>query len=127
MKRKITKSAYKIDVKNSNALKDEEIKTKLALRFYPEVQPDVDIPSSYNEGIKNGWLYNECSMRVEKACTSSTTHSCWGWDKTTTQNPRKLYSTEKKAYEALLCAMAKKFALEMRSVERRMENCDIPN
>ncbi len=100
----------------------EALKTKLALHFYPEVEPDIDIPA-YSDGIRNGWLYNEYSMRVEKACTSSVNHNFGGWDKTTTQRPRKLYSTEKKAYEALLCAMAKKYSYEMRSVEKRMEDC----
>lgn len=100
----------------------EALKTKLALRFYPEVEPDIDIPS-HDDGIKNGWLYNEYSMSVEKACTSSVNHNYGGWDRTTTQHPRRLFSTEKKAYEALLCAMSKKYASEMRSVERRMENC----
>lgn len=99
----------------------EALKTRLALRFYPEVEPDIEIPG-FGEGIKNGWLPNVYSRRVEKACTSSVYHNFGGWDKTTTQCPRRLYSTEKKAYEALLCGMAKDYAVNLRLVERLAED-----
>jgi hypothetical protein len=36
-----------------------------------------------------------------------------------------LYSSKKLAYQALLCAMANRFAKEMRTVEKEMEN-DLP-
>jgi hypothetical protein len=98
----------------------EELKTRLALRFYPEVEPDIDIPE-YSEGVLNGWMCNEYSVTVEKACTSFISHSYGMWDKTRSQNPRKLYSTKKLAYKALLAKMAIKYASELRSVEKKME------
>lgn len=53
----------------------EDLKTKLALRLYPEIEPDIDVPG-FDEGIRYGWLYNESSMRVEKSCSSSTLPLC---------------------------------------------------
>ena len=100
----------------------EALKTRLSLRFYQEIEPDIDIPK---EGIVNGWLYNEYAMRVEKACTSSISHNYGGWDKTTTQQPRRLYSTKALAYKALLAKMAVKYANELRAIEKRMEEEDV--
>lgn len=96
----------------------EALKTRLSLRFYEVVEPDIDIPTS---GIVNGWLFNEHTMRVEKACSSSHSHNYGGWDKTTTQHPRRLYSTKQLAYKSLLSQMAIRFSIELRSVEKRME------
>ena len=100
----------------------EALKARLALHFYPEIEPDIDIPK---DGIVNGWQFNVFSCRVEKACTSSIYHNFGGWDKTTTQQPMRLYSTKRLAYKALLSKMAVKFANELRSVERRMEEEDV--
>lgn len=101
----------------------EQLKTMLALRFYPEVEPDIDIPERLSGETTNGWTCNPYSERVEKACTTSIHHGIGCWNKTTSQEPMRLYSTEKKAYQALLGKMAKRFAIELREVERRMENC----
>jgi hypothetical protein len=100
----------------------EALKTRLSLRFYPEIEPDIDIPK---DGIVNGWQCNEFSARVEKACTSSISHNYGAWDKTTAQHPMRLYSTKTLAYKALLSKMAIKFACELRSVEKRMEDEDV--
>ena len=100
----------------------ETLKTRLALRFFPPVEPDVDIPLSRE--IINGWAYNEYTMVVSKACTSSVSHGYGKWNKTTSQRPIKLYSTQKLAYAALLNKLSKKFANELRGVEKRMEECD---
>lgn len=99
----------------------EALKTRLALRFYPEIEPDVDIPE---HGIVNGWQYNEYGKRVEKSCSSPVSHSYGSWDKTTSQSPMRLYSTEKLAYQALLCRMAQRYASELREVEKQMEATD---
>lgn len=96
----------------------EDLKRQLALRFYPKVYPDINIPES---GIVNGWLFNAYSKRVEKACTSSINHNYGGWDKTTARSPRRLYSTKKLAYLALLSEMADIYACELRDVQKRME------
>lgn len=100
----------------------EALKTRLALHFYPEIEPDIDIPK---DGIVNGWQFNEFSARVEKACTSRINHNFGGWGKTTSQQPMRLYSTKRLAYKALLSKMAIRFAYELRSVEKRMENEDV--
>ena len=100
----------------------EALKTRLALHFYPDIETDIDIPK---DGIVNGWQCNEFSARVEKACTSSISHNFGAWDKTTTQQPMRLYSTKTLAYKALLSKMAIKFSHELRAVEKRMEEEDV--
>lgn len=98
----------------------EMLKTKLALHFYPAIEPDLDIPG-YDDGIVNGWTYNVYSMRVEKACTSYAYHGIGLWDKTNSQGLMRLYSTKELAYKALLAKMALKYANELRDVEKKME------
>lgn len=102
----------------------EELRTKLALRFYPEVLPDLDIPT-YEEGIINGYIFNEYTNEIIKACTSEHHHSIRNWDKTTSQNPIKLYSTRELAYKGLLHEMAKSFAKELRKIEILAENTEV--
>ena len=97
----------------------ENLKTRLALRLYPEVEPDVDIPTEWGE-VKNGWTYNEYAVSVSKACTSSTGNGDV-WGTTCSRGSIRMYSTEKKAYEALLHAMSERFASDLRKVEKTME------
>ena len=101
--------------------KMEHLKTLLALRHYPAVMPDIMPPSAFGE-IRNGYTYNSYSGTICKACTSSISHNIGEWDKTTSQKPIKLYSTEKLAYEAMLHDMAMMFARKLRLVEIAMEN-----
>jgi hypothetical protein len=99
----------------------EHLKTLLALRIYPAVEPDVMPPESYRE-VKNGYLFNAYSGTVSKACTSSGFHSYGNWDKTTTQSAKKLYSTEKLAYQAMMHEMSMEFARKLRLIEIRIKN-----
>ena len=98
----------------------EELKTKLSLRFYPKILPDVKIPEKYSD-IVNGYSFNAYSKRVEKSCTSQNAHGYGQWDKTTSQQKIVLYSNEKLAWQAMLHDLAKMFARELRDVEKRME------
>jgi hypothetical protein len=98
----------------------ESLKTKLALRLYPEVKPDIPKPTDYKI-IVNGYLFNSYLKRVEKACSTSIYHGNGIWDKTISQNGIEMYSTEKLAYEAMLHELSLMFAGELRSVEKRME------
>lgn len=101
----------------------EHLKTLLALRHYPAVEPDLMPPERYDQ-IINGWWFNSYSGIVMKACTSGIYHSIGNWDKTTSQQPRRLYSTEKLAYQAMLHEMSMEFARKLRVVEIAMEKCD---
>jgi len=102
----------------------ESLETRLALHFYPKVEPDIMPPESYST-ILNGYDYNVHCKEVVKACTSSISHNYGRWDKTTSQGSRRLYSTPKLAYMALLSDMAEKYAEELREVEKRMEAAQV--
>lgn len=98
----------------------EALKTRLALRFWPEVLPDIQPPKEYST-ILNGYSFNAYSKRVKKACTSSRYHSLDEWDKTDRRDSISLYSTAKLAYMAMLHEVAEDFARELRAIEKRME------
>ncbi len=99
----------------------EALKTRLALRFFPKVEPDILPPTDWNE-IRNGWRFNTHSKSVEKACTGANTHNDWGWGKTTSQYAISLYSSQALAYQAMLHELSKQAASDLRSVERIMES-----
>jgi len=99
----------------------ERLRVLLVLRHYPAVKTDVEIPD-WNDGIRNGYWFNSYSGTISKACTSSIHHSIGNWDKTTSQQPKKLYSTEKLAYQAMQHDMSMEFARKLRLVEIKMEN-----
>ena len=101
----------------------EELKTHLALKFYPKVEPDISHSGDYTN-VVNGYTYNEYSRMVTKACTSANYHSSYQWDKTTSQGSLPLFSTQKKAYEAMLHDMALSFAKELRLVQKKYEECN---
>ena len=100
----------------------EELKTKLALKYYPKIEPDLE-PPSCEEGDKvvNGYIYNAYLKKISKACTSSMYHSNYQWDKTTSHKPIGLYSTEELAYKAMLGDMSELYAKEMRAIELEIE------
>lgn len=50
------------------------------------IQPDVPPPAS-NEPLTTGYMFNEHSMRVYTACSSSRGHGLDQTDKTTSQRP----------------------------------------
>lgn len=105
----------------------EELKTELALRLYEPIEPDL-LPPDVNSrepnrpDIINGWVFNVYNMSVSKACSSSVFHGIGEWDKTSSQKPIKLYSTEKLAYKALLHALSYNYAYNLRAIQKRMEN-----
>jgi hypothetical protein len=99
----------------------EDLKTKLALRFFPKIEPDIKPPQEDYKKIVNGYSFNSYSKRVEKACTSKHYHSIGQWDETRCRDSVCLYSTEKLAYQAMLHELSSRFAFELREVEKRME------
>ena len=61
------------------------------------IEPDVPPPLG-GEPMTTGWTYNEHSIRVLPACSSSVAHGLDQTDKTTSQRPLALYSTRGLAY-----------------------------
>lgn len=87
----------------------KELAIAKALRFTDKVKPDVPPPTGggFSNGsmdLTRGWDAHAClssynSYRVEKACSSSVHHGT-GWEKTSSQWPRHLYSTRLLALRA---------------------------
>jgi hypothetical protein len=100
-------------------LRNQLAKAK-AFRFTEQANEDVMPPSGF-EKLSTGWLFNAHSKRVDVACSSSTGHA-WGQnDRTTTQQPRRLYSTKLLALKALRYELEQKFAAELAEVDKRIQ------
>lgn len=99
----------------------ERLKTDLliakAMRFTDKVEPDLMPPKSLSEGLVKGFLYNSYSPRVERSCTSSVHHSFGSDEETSTQNPKRLYSTELLAWKACRNEMEEAFARKLAGVD----------
>lgn len=83
---------------------ERQLALVMALRVTDAVEYDVMPPSVdalSTEKLRKGWLFNSYNDEVGRACTSSMYHNRHGDDKTTTQQPARLYSTEERALRAL--------------------------
>ncbi len=104
----------------------ESLRTQLlearALRFTEIVEPDVAPPKDFNI-IVNGWLQHvwDGGWRVDKACTSSIYHNRGGWDKTSSQGSRRLYSTELLAVRAARAMLERECAKKLAAIDREIE------
>lgn len=99
--------------KEQKAFDDAIAKIRLlsALRWTQVVETDVAIPGSYST-LAKGWLFNTHYLIAERSCSSSVYHAYGRDDKTTSQNPRRLYSTQ------LLALKACRNAVELESAKR---------
>ena len=98
----------------------EELEIKLALRFTEPVEKDL-FPDEDYKIIVNGYSYNSYSQRVEKSCSTKMNHSLSGWDKTTSQNGIKQYSTKIKALKAMRHEMEINFAKALYKIDKLIE------
>lgn len=89
-----------------------------AFRFTDDVPRDLAPPSKYNE-LSRGWDFHLHSATVGKACSSSIYHGR-SWEKTTTQNPLTMFSTEMLATRALRREMEQDFARKLAAVDLRI-------
>ena len=95
-----------------------ELKRKLsvlaALRWTDAVHPDIPIPDF--QTITKGWMTGY--ERADKAMSSSISHKRGDWeDRSWSQQPRALYSTELLALKALRHEMEEQFAEKLASVD----------
>ena len=113
--------------KKEQAAMDELRKQLLlakALRWTSKVNPDVPIPNgSYGQILSKGWLYNAYlgGPRVDVACTNSVHHAFGDNTKTTSQNPRELYSTKVLALKALRHEIEKQCASILAGIDLQIE------
>ena len=98
--------------------REEQIRA--ALRWTdPTPVPDVPIPDD-SMRLSTGYLFNSYTGRVNVACSSSTHHAVGQTDTTTTQGPRRLYSTRLLALQALRVAMEWECAKALAEVDEQI-------
>jgi hypothetical protein len=96
-------------------LEMESLKVQLALRWHPEVLPDMQPPTNVGV-IVHGYTVE--GGRVVPACTA---FGSWGTgDKTNRQHARALYSTPELAHRALMHGVAKQAAHELHRLDVRL-------
>lgn len=71
-----------------------------ALSWTSKVLPDLMPPKGFGE-LSKGWMYRVHSQSVVPACSSSIGHDIGRNDRTSSQQPRALYSTKLLALRAL--------------------------
>lgn len=71
-----------------------------ALSWTSKVFPDLMPPKGFGE-LSKGWMYRVHSQSVVPACSSSIGHDIGRDDRTTSQQPKALYSTKLLALRAL--------------------------
>lgn len=96
----------------------EEVCIARALRFTDPVSPDV-APPKFGR-LSTGFLFAG-TRGVEVACSSSTGHAYGRDDKTTTQNPRWLYSTKLLALRAMRHEREIICARELARIDKEIE------
>lgn len=102
----------------------EELKIKCSLRFTDPVEKDVDIPDDYDT-IVNGYGFNSYSMRIHKSCSSSIYHNNHEWDKTSSQQPIKQYSTELLALKAMRNKVENECAEKLRKIDVMIKDLEV--
>lgn len=107
------------------SLEDRVLRAEAELRDEPT--PELDVPpppsSSPTGTLSKGWAINRhrgIGAGVFKAC-SSYVHHGEGWDKTTTQQPIHLYSTELRATQALRAEFVAEHRKNIAAIDRRID------
>jgi hypothetical protein len=100
------------------AEQDKRDREYVALRWTnsSDVLPDVLPPVGWNE-LTTGWVFNVYSRRIDVACSSIINHAVGRTDKTTAQQPIRMYSTRERALRALRVALEYEFAAELARID----------
>lgn len=101
----------------------EALQTRLALRYHPPVEPDIEVPGK-GDLMRCGYMFNAYNRVVMKACTTEYSHNLGTWDNRGMFHAKggiRLYSTKRLAYMALLNELSEGAAKTLREVELRME------
>lgn len=105
----------------------EQLRSDLALlsafRLTGPVERDLLPPTDYfSQGLSRGWDYNLHSMSVGKACSSAVHHGR-GWERTSSQKPLALFSTEERAWRALRRAVELQALRHLADIDEAIEAC----
>lgn len=99
------------------ALIDEVFMLKAWKLTWP-VKRDLPPPDSSHE-LSRGWGFNAHSLRVEEMCSSSVNHG-YGWDKTSSQGSRSLFSTEALAFAAMRHEVEQEALKKLATIDRKI-------
>ena len=107
----------------------EQLEKELALfkanKTTQETLPDVPPPSGGVFGeLTKGWLFNAYSKMVNKACSSYVSHNPHRDDKTSSQNPVHLYSTELLATKAMRYQVELHWLQELAKIDTRISKLE---
>ncbi len=86
------------------------------------------MPPKHGDGgqlIANGWSFNTYSNRVSKSCSSSIYHARGQWDKTTSQNQIRQFSTELLATKALRYEVEQELYKKLAKIDKRIAELKI--
>ena len=96
-----------------------EVRVAKAFRLGSPVARDLPPPTG-SLALTRGWNFNWHSKAVFMACSDVISNG-EGWEKTTSQNPRHLFSTELVALKALRYEVAYRAARELADIDARIE------
>ena len=109
------------DAEAALAAADLDRRKTLAMRRSEKVERNLLPPKDFRE-LSRGWDFNAYRdyESVFKACSSSMSRG-EGWEQTTSQDSRSLYSTELLATKALRYEMAEMFAEKLAKVDQKID------
>jgi len=101
----------------------ERLETDLAFRWPTEPEPSRSVRASSSGETVEGWDFNAWNSAITRMWSTSVNHGTFydGKKSGDSQNGRPLYATERDALLALRWALCRKYAAELRIVDRRME------
>lgn len=102
----------------------QQLREARSLRFSEKSPgPDVEIPQG-GAVLSRGWdawANITVNARAERACSSYVHHGI-GWERTTAQNPKRLYSTRLLALRAVRNELERDCAFELARIDKWIED-----
>ena len=89
----------------------------------PKPLPDVPPPDTF-QGLTKGYMYNAYARTVNRACSSSVSHSSHRDDKTNSQRPMHLYSTEALALKAMRYDVEQMWLKEIAKIDKQLKELE---
>lgn len=123
MKKETKKAqAVRLQAEEAARMREEEARTRAALHWTEPAPPPDVMPPTGVFALSTGYTFNVHAQRVDVACSSSISHSVGRTDRTTTQEPKRLYSTRLLALQALRNAMEWRFAEQLAKIDKQIED-----
>jgi hypothetical protein len=124
---RVTKALKAAQEAEARRIADIELDAAKSRSMHRTPKVDRDLPPPASSSLTKGWDINSYIGggspigSIFKACSSSVGHG-YEWDKTSSQKPRHLYSTELLAAQALRHELAEQFAEVLVKCDKRIED-----